>query len=60
MLRYAFNATMEDKEFLKDADRMRVEIAPLSGQKLQEIIANVINLSPGLAEKVRSASEQGK
>src|SRR5262249_19169304 len=37
-LRAAFDATMQDPMLLEDADKLRVDIAPLSGPKVQEAV----------------------
>ena len=38
VLRAAFDKTMSDPQFLADAERMRVDIEPLSGAKVQEVV----------------------
>lgn len=43
MLRRAFDATMQDAQFLADAERMGTEISPLSGEEVQTIIDEVVN-----------------
>ena len=53
-LRKAFDETMKDPEFLKDAERMRVEINPLPGVEIQKLITSVADLPPDLTEKVRA------
>src|SRR6476659_1909732 len=37
-LRSAFDATMRDKDFLADAETMRIDISPLTGAKVQELV----------------------
>ena len=37
-LRAAFDATMTDPQFLSDAERLRIDISPLSGAKVQELV----------------------
>jgi len=37
-LRAAFDATMADPQFREDANRIRIDIAPLSGTKVQELV----------------------
>jgi tripartite-type tricarboxylate transporter receptor subunit TctC len=41
ILRDAFNKTMQDKDFLADAERLRISITPSSGAKLQEVVQRV-------------------
>src|SRR5882757_1257399 len=38
MLRAAFDATMADQQFLDDADKMRIDISPLPGTKVQALV----------------------
>jgi len=40
-LRAAFDATMADPQFLEDADRIRIDISPLSGAKVQELVGKL-------------------
>jgi tripartite-type tricarboxylate transporter receptor subunit TctC len=54
-LRKAFDDTMKDPELLKDAEKTRVDIQPLSGPEVQKLIASVADLAPGIVEKVRAA-----
>jgi len=41
ILRTAFDATMKDAAFLADADKMKISITPLSGGKVQDLIAKL-------------------
>lgn len=43
VLRKAFDATMMDKQFLADADKLGTEISPLTGEEVQRIIEEVVN-----------------
>jgi tripartite-type tricarboxylate transporter receptor subunit TctC len=54
-LRRAFDATVRDPELLADAEKIRVGVAPMTGEELQTLVAEVSNLPPGLLEKVRAA-----
>jgi tripartite-type tricarboxylate transporter receptor subunit TctC len=54
-LRRAFDATMQDAEFLADVERTRLSVNPLTGEELQKLIAEVSNLAPDLLEKIRAA-----
>ena len=38
VLRAVFDATMTDAQFLADADKLRIDIAPLSGARVQELV----------------------
>lgn len=52
-LRAAFDATMLDPEFLEEALRSRLEITPIPGDELQELVAEVYATSPDIVEKTR-------
>jgi tripartite-type tricarboxylate transporter receptor subunit TctC len=54
-LRRAFDATMTDPEFVAEVQKTRVALAPITGEELQKLVAEVSNLPPGLLEKVRTA-----
>jgi tripartite-type tricarboxylate transporter receptor subunit TctC len=41
ILRTAFDATMQDPQFLADAEKMRISITPLSGTQVQDLIAKL-------------------
>ncbi|MDB5644170.1 MAG: tripartite tricarboxylate transporter family receptor [Hyphomicrobiales bacterium] len=58
-LRKAFDDTMKDPELLKDAEKMRMDIQPLSGADVQKLIASVADLSPAVVDKVRAVYAQG-
>ena len=38
VLRAGFDATMTDAQFLADAGKLRIDIAPLSGARVQELV----------------------
>ena len=52
-LRAAFDATMLDPEFLEEAMRSRLEITPIPGGELQELVAEVYAASPDIVAKTR-------
>jgi tripartite-type tricarboxylate transporter receptor subunit TctC len=55
ILRTAFDQTMADKQFLEDAERTRVDIAPLSGAKVQETIAKLYATPKDIVDRARKA-----
>jgi hypothetical protein len=59
-LRRAFDATMKDPEFLADATKFSLEIDPLTGEQVQEVIARVIRTPEPVAARVRKALEPPK
>lgn len=50
-LRKAFMDTMNDKTFLADAQRMRAEITPVSGDEVQRIVNQIYAAPPEIAAK---------
>jgi len=54
-LRRAFDATMQDKEFLADVEKTKLSVSPMRGEDLQQLVKQVSDLPPNLLEKVRHA-----
>jgi tripartite-type tricarboxylate transporter receptor subunit TctC len=54
-LRRAFDATMQDKEFLADVEKTKLSVTPMKGEDLQQLVKRVSDLPPDLLEKVRHA-----
>lgn len=53
VLRRAFDATMKDADFLAEAEKIGIEITPVSGEKVQELVAEVYKITtPELAGKI--------
>jgi tripartite-type tricarboxylate transporter receptor subunit TctC len=55
ILRAAFDRTVADKAFLEDAEKMRIDIAPLSGAKVQDIVARLYTTPKDIVERARKA-----
>ena len=47
ILRKAFDATMKDPQFIADADKLRIDLAPLSGERVQEVVRNLYRGAAG-------------
>ena len=56
-LRDAFMKTMTDKEFLADAEKLRISVAPIAGAKLQEIVTRVHASTPDVIARARRLIE---
>jgi hypothetical protein len=54
-LRKAFDDTLKDPEFIKDAATQRAEIQPMSGAQLAQIVREIIEAAPDLRERVKAA-----
>jgi tripartite-type tricarboxylate transporter receptor subunit TctC len=52
VLRKAFMATEQDKEFLADAEKAQLEINPVSGEDIQKLVQEVYQTPVTLAQKV--------
>jgi tripartite-type tricarboxylate transporter receptor subunit TctC len=53
-LRKAFMATMQDPEYLADAEKTQMEINPVSGEKVQALIKEEYSTPPEIAQKAAS------
>jgi tripartite-type tricarboxylate transporter receptor subunit TctC len=53
-LRGAFQAMMKDPEMLKDAEKGKLEIDPVSGEEMQDIVQGLYELPPALIAKTKS------
>jgi tripartite-type tricarboxylate transporter receptor subunit TctC len=56
-MRGAFAATMKDPEFLKEAQKLQIEVDPVAGEALQAIVVEVIGTPKHLAAKARAILE---
>ena len=52
-LRTAFDATMVDPQFLADADTVRIAISPLSGAKVQDIVAKLYATPKSIVDRAK-------
>jgi tripartite-type tricarboxylate transporter receptor subunit TctC len=53
-LRKAFMDMTKDAEFIAELEKMRVELTPMDGAKLQELVQEVGNLTPELVQKIKA------
>jgi tripartite-type tricarboxylate transporter receptor subunit TctC len=57
-LRRAFDATMKDPAFLTEAQQMKIDVSPMSGEEVQALIAQVHGTTPAsVVERVRAIME---
>jgi len=54
-LRHAFMATMQDPAFLAEAEKIKLEIRPVSGEAVQRLVAEVYASSPDVVKKAAAA-----
>lgn len=57
ILRAAFAATMRDKEFLADAEKLRIGITPSSGEKLQQVVERVHGSAKEVVDRAKRIIE---
>jgi tripartite-type tricarboxylate transporter receptor subunit TctC len=50
-LRDGFWATMQDKELLDEAEKAKLEITPVKGEEIQQLVADSYKVSPDIAKK---------
>jgi tripartite-type tricarboxylate transporter receptor subunit TctC len=55
ILRKAFDDTMKDPQFLADAAKLRIDVAPLSGARVQEVVRNLYASPPAVVDQARAA-----
>jgi len=53
ILRRAFAATMKDSEFMQDAAKLNVEVAPVSGLDIQNLVETTASINASLAERAK-------
>jgi tripartite-type tricarboxylate transporter receptor subunit TctC len=57
-LRQAFEATMQDKEFLADAEKAKLELAPISGEEVERLIRDLAAMPDNLKAKLKQITNQ--
>jgi tripartite-type tricarboxylate transporter receptor subunit TctC len=55
ILRKAFDDTMKDPQFLAEAEKVRIDIEPLPGAKVQEVIMKLFATPKEIVERARRA-----
>jgi len=55
ILRSAFDATMTDAQYLADADKLRIDVSPLPGAKVQEIVQKLHATPINIVQAARAA-----
>ncbi len=59
-LRRAFDRMLTDTRFLEDVEKAGLDVKPMTGEKLQEMVAEVATFPKALVEKARIAREPRK
>jgi tripartite-type tricarboxylate transporter receptor subunit TctC len=55
ILRKAFDDTMKDPNYLADAEKLRIDISPLPGTQVQQIVQKLHATPKDIVEKARAA-----
>jgi hypothetical protein len=58
LLRKAFGEVMRDDQFLADAQKMRLQLAPASGSEVQEAVGHFFATPPTLVERAKEAMKR--
>lgn len=53
ILRDAFEAVLKDKEFLADAEKAKIDVNPLNGAKVQDVVQKVYASSPAVVARAK-------
>lgn len=53
-LRKAFDATLRDREFLAEAEKLKIDIDPVSGEELAALTKEITAIPPEVAARVRA------
>ncbi len=56
-MRRAFDATLKDPEFLAEADKLKLEIDPMSGDELAKMLEDIAKTPADVVARVRTAYE---
>jgi len=56
-LRRAFDATMNDPDFVADAAQLQLELSPMRGEEVQALVAKLARTPPEIVARVRAALE---
>ena len=59
-LRTAFNATMKDSDFLADAKKMGLEVSPITGEQLSQLLDKLYKTPAPVIERARAAIDEGR
>jgi len=54
-LRRSFDATMADPAFLKEAKEMHIDVAPVKGDDLQSLVADIVSTPADVVARARQA-----
>lgn len=56
-MRAAFNKVMADADFLREAEKARIDVEPVSGEEMQKVVAEVLATPKPLAARAKALIE---
>src|SRR6185295_12166306 len=59
-MRRAFDAATSDKAFLAEAEKLKIEVDPLSGEQVADLVAQLHRTPPDIVARVRQAMAANK
>jgi tripartite-type tricarboxylate transporter receptor subunit TctC len=59
-LRRAFDATMKDKDFLAEADKLNIEIDPMTGEDMAALITRILAYPPATVARADQLTKQAR
>ena len=54
-MRAAFDQTVVDKQFLEEAQKLRIDIEPLSGARVQQVVQKLYETPKDIVERAKKA-----
>jgi tripartite-type tricarboxylate transporter receptor subunit TctC len=57
VLRHAFMATMQDKDFLAEADKTQLEVNPVSGEDVDKLVKDIYATPADIVAKAKEAAK---
>jgi tripartite-type tricarboxylate transporter receptor subunit TctC len=57
LLRKAFDATLRDKAFLAEVEKLRIPVDPMSAEEVAAIVTETINAAPDVVARAKAAME---
>jgi tripartite-type tricarboxylate transporter receptor subunit TctC len=58
-MRRAFDATVKDAAYLADADRAKIDVDPITGERVNELVEKAMQTPADVVKRVREALESG-
>lgn len=60
VLRQAFDKALKDPEFIAEAEKLKLDINPLSGERLQKVATETVNAPEKVVARARELIKPGK